>query len=428
MNDSVPDLVEVVSGVDAVASERGQPEHADKQQFHSEHVSGEVSDIIKLSEAAERGDCEAQIRMGMRFRNGDGVAKDHQQALRWFRMSADQGCAEGLDNVGLMHLSGWGVPVDFGIAAAYFKASAAQDHAQALFNLGNCHFSGQGVEQDYAMAIECWQRAADMGHQNSIWRLATLDAAGEGLPCDRGQAERRCQQIAANGHANAALLLGEILTAEGRLDEARRWWNSAAEHGSIQAKALLEVDAWRRLTPVSGEFAFIEVDHLYQGWNNCGATSIAMFARHFGVDTTPYAVKRLCPQSPIGTGTDWEDLVAAGGKLEQAWKMIAFPNDDAGFVEGTKVIRRHLDAGRPVVIDFTVIRNTDGKEERFGHTLLVVGYHTGRGRFVVKNPNQPSPGIELMTKEELESSWVSSGYSRLAEGRAARPLIVMDAT
>lgn len=381
-------------------------------------------ELAELHEAAEQGDKQAQAHLGMRYRDGDGVPRDRGEALRWFRMGADRGCAEGMDHVGFMYLKGWGVPEDFGIAAAYFKASAAKGHARGMFNLGNCHFSGQGVEQDYAMAVGAWERAAAKGQPDAIWRLATLHAAGEGLPRDLRKAEQLCERIAGKGHANAALLLGELLASRDRQEQAREWWNTAVRHGSTEAGALLEVGEWRHQDPVVGESAFVEVGHFYQGWNNCGATSIAMFARHFGADTTPYAVKSLCPRSPIGTGTDWEDLVAAGEKLGQSWKLVSFPHDDDGFAEGVGEIRRHLDAGRPVVIDFTVVRNRDGEEERFGHTLLVVGYHAGHDQFVVKNPNQPSPGIELLSSKELESSWHSSGYSRLARGRAARPLIV----
>ena len=382
--------------------------------------------IKELAVLAERGDRQAQLLLGMRYRDGKGIAQDYREALHWYRKCADQGDAAGMDNVGFMHLRGWGVPVSFDIAAGYFKASAAQNHAQGQFNLGNCYFSGQGVEQNYQQAIASWRRAADQGHQESIWRLATLHATGEGLPRDRKIAKELCEKIAGDGHINGALLLGELLASQGKDAEARKWWAFAAERGSLGAEAMLELQSWRHREPVAGSLAYVEVDHLYQGWNNCGATSIAMFARKAGDEITPYAVKRLCPQNPIGTGTDWEDLVAVSKELKQSWKLVTFTYDQEGFTEGTEVLQRHLDAGHPVVIDFTVIRERDGKEERFGHTLLVVGYNAKRDQFVLKNPNQPPPGIQLMSAEELKSSWHSRGYSRLAKGRAARPLIVMD--
>ena len=132
----------------------------------------------------------------------------------------------------------------------------------------------------------------------------------------------------------------------------------------------------------------------------------------------------MCPKRKIGNEHAWEDLLAAGKKLGQQWQMPTFSNDDAGFSEGLKIIRKHLDAKRPVVIDFTVTRNRDGQIQHSGHTLLVVGYNTELDQHVLKNPNQPPPGIQFMSAQELKENWYSKGYSRLAKGQAARPLIV----
>jgi len=382
--------------------------------------------IAKLIESAERGDQQVQLQLGTHYRDGKVVPQDYQAALKWYRRAADQGNAEGLDIVGFMYLMGWGVPANFDIAIGYFKASAFHSHSQGQFNLGNCYFSGQGVEQSYEDAIAAWQLAAENGNENATWRLATLYSAGESLPKDQKKAERLCRQIAEQGNLNGALLLGELLSKKSNAADRRKWWKFASRHGSQQAKDLLELEKWRWQPPIARHSAFVNMEHLYQGWNNCGATSIAMFARHFGADLNPYEVKRLCPQNPIGTGTDWADLLAVSNVLNQKWKMLTFANTEQGFAKGIQSIQQHLDAGNPVVIDFTVLQERNGKQEKFGHTLLVVGYNTKRDQFVLKNPNQPPPGIELMSAKELQASWYSSGYSRLAEGQAARPLIVTD--
>ena len=386
-----------------------------------EPISPEIANLLNVAKA---GDGKAQISLGMRYRDGKGVPRNHREAVKWYRMAADQGDAEGLDNVGFMYLRGWGVPKNSTIATAYFSASAAEGHAQGFFNLGNSYFSGQGVEQNYHQAIEAWRQAAEVGHENAIWRLAVLSAAGEGIPEDAKRAEELCRRIAPRGHANANLLLGELLWKKGSQDLAKESWSLAKRTGSRQGGALLELSEWRAQKPEKGSFAFVEVSHLYQGWNNCGATSIAMFARHLGVDINPYAVKRLCPRSPIGTGTDWADLLEAARQLGQAWELKTFSHDEKGFSEGTQYIRDHLDAGQPVVIDFTITREENGEVLRNGHTLLVVGYRADRDQYIVKNPNQPPPGIEIMSTKELESSWYSRGYSRLGKGKSARPLIV----
>lgn len=381
-------------------------------------------EITRLIQSANQGDWRSQIQLGMRYRDGRGVEQNNEEALAWYRKCADQGIADGLDNVGYMYLKGWGVPVNFDIATGYFKASAAKNHAQGQFNLGNSYFSGQGVEQDYSRAIEQWQRASEQGHLDASWRLATLYASGEGLPQDRRKAIELCLHNARKKHPNSALLLGELLALEGDAEGARTWWKEASRLGNRQADFLMELADWRWKEATPGSRAFIEVDHLYQGWNNCGATSIAMFSRYSGATLTPYAIKRLCPRNPIGTGTDWADLLEVRNGLDQRWELVTFDHDDRGFDRGTHFIRQHLDQGNPVVIDFTVARERNGRTEHFGHTLLVVGYHADRDQYIVKNPNQPPPGIQVMSANELKESWHSRGYSRLARGKSARPLIV----
>lgn len=44
-----------------------------------------------LISRAERGDAEAQFRLGLRYSEGDGVTRDSGRALHWLRLAADQG-------------------------------------------------------------------------------------------------------------------------------------------------------------------------------------------------------------------------------------------------------------------------------------------------------------------------------------------------
>lgn len=388
---------------------------------------GDLSEELNAIRAlAEKGDSTSQIRMGMAYRDGKGVTQDYEESLKWYRRAADQGSGEGLDNVGFMYLRGWGVPENAAIATAFFRASSDKRHAQGLYNLGNSYFDGKGVEQNYDSAVNAWSRAAKWGHENAAWRLAMLYASGESVPRDVEKAKMLCREISDRGHKDGALLLGELYWMEGQKEEAQKWWETAAKWGSTQAKTLQGLADWRNEDSVPGSRALVEVKHYYQGWNNCGATSVTMFADFLDVDTTPYDVKRLCPRNPIGTGTDWADLLAAGEKLGQSWELKTFSHDAEGFTDGVAFIRDRLDADQPVVIDFTIVREEGGRILRNGHTLLVVGYHAERDQYVLKNPNQPSPGLEVMSTEELEASWHSRGYSRLAKGQSARPLIVLE--
>jgi hypothetical protein len=142
-----------------------------------------------------------------------------------------------------------------------------------------------------------------------------------------------------------------------------------------------------------------------------------MLAKFQGDKATQYDIKRLCPASPIATGTDWSDLIAAAGKLGHKWKLITFPNDDDGFAKATAMLRTELDAGRPVGIDFT---HPSGA----GHTLTVAGYNAAEDVYVLRDPAHPSPGLRVMDAGELSRFWHSRGYSRVATERR-RPAIVL---
>jgi hypothetical protein len=52
-----------------------------------------AADIESLRQKAEQGDAESQLKLGFCYRNGISVPKDEEQAVSWYRKSADQGDA-----------------------------------------------------------------------------------------------------------------------------------------------------------------------------------------------------------------------------------------------------------------------------------------------------------------------------------------------
>lgn len=52
---------------------------------------GEVEVVKKYRKAAERGDAEAQYRLGSCYREGFGVQQDDAEATKWYRKAAEQG-------------------------------------------------------------------------------------------------------------------------------------------------------------------------------------------------------------------------------------------------------------------------------------------------------------------------------------------------
>ena len=69
-------------------------------------------EIVELSKAAERGDADAQCRLGLRNLLGDGMAKNFDEAAKWFLKAAEQGHPLAQWNLSVSYHHGVGVKKD----------------------------------------------------------------------------------------------------------------------------------------------------------------------------------------------------------------------------------------------------------------------------------------------------------------------------
>ena len=97
---------------------------------------------------AERGDAEAQASLGFMYANGQGVAQDDAEALRWFRLAAEQGFAAAQFNLGFMYANGRGVAQDDAEALRWYHLAAEQGVAEAQRNLGGMYANGRDGARD----------------------------------------------------------------------------------------------------------------------------------------------------------------------------------------------------------------------------------------------------------------------------------------
>lgn len=395
--------------------------------------------LEQLQERAQQGDPAAQLSLAIRYRDAKGVAKDDAAAMQWAHRAADQGHADALDFVGFAYLRGAVVKRSPEIAFGYFKA-AADNSAQAAFNLGQCYYGAQGTEQDCAKTLDWWKKAAAKGHGRAASTAAMALLSGEGVPPDAAEARRLAERAAELNDPSGLIVLGEMQFQAGELDAAKESWTKAAKlhptnatghpaqpsgNASAQQGAdLLKLIEYRQRKADPGKFAFVQMPHIHQGYNNCGSTACATFARFQGGKISGWDFKKLCP-SPLGTGTDWWHLLDASAKIGQQWKLVTFTPDDAGFDEATAMLKRELDAGRPVVVDFKYI-GPQYSGGFAGHTLSVCGYIAAENLYILCNPAVASPGLQLITAADLKDFWRSDYYGARAKAVLSRPAFVIE--
>jgi len=137
---------------------------------------------------AEKGDAVAQFSLGNCYENGNGVAKNLDEAANWWRKAADQGHPNAQFKTGLCYESGIGVPRDFVQAVSWYRKAAAQGDADAQNNLGKCYADGDGVPRDFVQAVSWYRKAAEQGHAGAQFNLGGRYYNGEGVTKDEIEA------------------------------------------------------------------------------------------------------------------------------------------------------------------------------------------------------------------------------------------------
>lgn len=118
-----------------------------------------------LKEAAEQGNADAQLILGLCYYNGDGVWQNYEEAFLCFKKASNQGNAEAQYFLGLFYEKGIGVAKNEAKAVEWYQKAAEQ--GDAIAHLGEMYEKGQGVNQNYNKALELYNQAFENGFENA---------------------------------------------------------------------------------------------------------------------------------------------------------------------------------------------------------------------------------------------------------------------
>jgi uncharacterized protein len=115
--------------------DQSQKDAASYQEGLDAYAQGNFADALKkLQPIAEQGNADAQLRLGLMYREGKGVPQDDKQALAWFSKAAEQGQTEAQENLGFSYAKGLGVERDWVQADKWFSIAAASGKESAMNN------------------------------------------------------------------------------------------------------------------------------------------------------------------------------------------------------------------------------------------------------------------------------------------------------
>ena len=199
-------------------------------------VAKDDAEAVKwFRKAAEQGEAEAQNRLGLMYRSGKGVAKDEAEAAKWYRKAAEQGLVGAQINLGWTYAKGRGVVKDDAEAAKWFRRAAEQGDAAIQNWLGRMYEEGNGVAKNEVEAVRWYRMAAEQGDVNAQFNMGRMCVNGRGVEKDDREAVKWFRKVAEKGDAGGQNWLGAMYKNGWGVakdeSEAVKWYRKAAEQG-----------------------------------------------------------------------------------------------------------------------------------------------------------------------------------------------------
>ncbi len=199
-----------------------------------------------LFKAASLGATDAQFFMGQAYRIGNGVPKDAQNSLMWYRKAAAKNHPEALYNLALHYLDDKTNRASLLLVNELMLRAAQMGHREAQFQCAMSCFRGD-VGLDFEGGREWLSKAAENGWPRAEFCLFQLYYNGlppgkdcPAYPKDKIEAIKWLRQAAEHGNYQAQSLLAVMLIRGQDIEqskaEAEKLLRDAAEHGFAQAQ------------------------------------------------------------------------------------------------------------------------------------------------------------------------------------------------
>jgi len=145
--------------------------------------------LRELKALAEKGEGDAQFKVGLIYYGGQGVPRDYLEALNWFKKAALQNNSFAQYNVGYMHAKGEGTTQSYAEAAKWYRLAAEQGNQLAQYDLGFMYEKGQGILPDEVQALMWYNLASIQGEAKAkmardrvtVWMTAAQIAEAQRL-------------------------------------------------------------------------------------------------------------------------------------------------------------------------------------------------------------------------------------------------------
>lgn len=306
-------------------------------------LAAQTDPLALLSAAAEQGDAAAQMELGRRYEQGDGVVQNFARAASWYAKAAEAGTLEAANRLGRFHHAGLGVARDIPRAISLLERAAESGRAEHLYDLALVLETEAEDDAMLSRAAALYRRAAEAGHTDAAVSLGVLLQDGRGVPEDFKAAETLYRAAAEQGHARAQNNLGLLyVRGDGVAQDyaqAAELFKAAAAQGLKEALGNLGVLYENGFgVPQSDELAAFYYRESGQGASKDADSGQILYD------------PRLAPPPSDDAGLKALEKAARAGdpvaEFQVAWLMLSAPErDPRRMIGAAALMRRAAEAG-----------------------------------------------------------------------------------
>ena len=96
------------------------------------------------------------------YRDGEGVEKDGEKAIEWFKKAYEkngEAAGDAANRIGLIYNGGYGVEKDDVKKVEWYRKSAEKGYDWGMYNVAGCYRYGWGVDKNIDEAKKWYKKA-----------------------------------------------------------------------------------------------------------------------------------------------------------------------------------------------------------------------------------------------------------------------------
>lgn len=129
-----------------------------------------------LQIAAEKGNTEAMVSLGLMYKKGEGTTIQKSKAIYWWEQAAAKEADSAYIHLGAIYYEGAiGIPKDYKKSMEWYQKAAQKNNPQAFFMIGNMYEKGLGVRPNKTEAIQWYRKSAEKGHKEAKQAVTRLE-------------------------------------------------------------------------------------------------------------------------------------------------------------------------------------------------------------------------------------------------------------